>query len=408
MAFTAICAALLTAVASAGTNDIQRGERVMVLGDSITHLGYWTQYLQLFENLRHPDSGTRYYNAGVCGATVESGLVNFRAEVGRIRPNRVLCMFGMNDVHWCQYTNVTMSDEFKVRADEWLDQYRIGYGKLIDGILASGVKEIVLVTPSPYDEYSPEGVGDFRRKDVNEYGLRVAAEIVRTIAKERGLPVIDLHSVMTDACKRFPEKRLCGKDRVHPARLGNLFMALVCIREMKKVGSDAGVTLDAEGKVICSFGASVSNARAASDRYSFDYLPTALPVPDIPEYGELKGMFPEFQDFNRETLKIVGLHRGKWKLALHYGSAEFSASDLEKGINLAELQTTNRRLANAAAESMLALQVFDRLRRDSVACGRPSECAPLDAQEEMFFSALSVKPVVFHVDLRQEASLECR
>ena len=61
MAFTAICAALLTAVASAGTNDIQRGERVMVLGDSITHLGYWTQYLQLFENLRHPDSGTRYH-----------------------------------------------------------------------------------------------------------------------------------------------------------------------------------------------------------------------------------------------------------------------------------------------------------------------------------------------------------
>ena len=93
-------------------------------------------------------------------------------------------------------------------------------------------------------------------------------------------------------------------------------------------------------------------------------------------------------------------------VALHYGSAEFSATDLEKGINLAELQTTNRRLANAAAESMLALQVFDRLRRDSVACGRPSECAPLDAQEETFYSAVSVKPVVFHVDLRQEAEVD--
>ena len=330
--------------------------RVMCLGDSITHFGYCEYYLQLFENLRHPGSTVRYVNAGYSGGTVGTGLNRLPLETDRIRPDRAFVMFGMNDVRWTDYvTNAVMSAERRQAADKALATYRADLPKLVDRILASGVRDLTLVTPTPYDEYST--VLGPRRKFVNEYGLSLAAESVRRLAAEKGLKVVDLHAALSDACRANPEKKLCGGDSVHPGKTGHLLMASVYWRTLGDDRPVAAVTLDASGTVIRVENAEVSDVSATASALAFDYTPGALPFPDCPEYGEVKAINPDFARFNWELL-VDGRKLGT-----------SSADVLSRGVNLAELDTPNRRQAAKAMEAAYRLHDFDVPRRD-VACVR--------------------------------------
>lgn len=343
----------------------------MCLGDSITHFGYCEYYLQLFENLRHPGSAVRYVNAGYSGGTVGTGLNRLPLETDRIRPDRAFVMFGMNDVRWTDYvTNAVMSAERRQAADKALATYRADLPKLVDRILASGVRDLTLVTPTPYDEYST--VLGPRRKFVNEYGLSLAAESVRRLAAEKGLKVVDLHAALSDACRANPEKKLCGGDSVHPGKTGHLLMASVYWRTLGYDRPVAAVTLDASGTVIRVENAEVSDVSATASALAFDYTPGALPFPDCPEYGEVKAINPDFARFNREPLVVVGLKAGDWELLVDGRKlGTFSSEILSRGVNLAELDTPNRRQATKAMEAAYRLHDFDVPRRD-VACVRGS------------------------------------
>lgn len=183
-------------VALSCSADVECAKKTMFLGDSITHGGYCLYYLQLFENLRHPGTNVRYYNAGYSGGSVATGLHRLNLETGRIRPDRVFVMFGMNDVRWTDYTTDTvLHSRRKEAADKALSTYKNGMSRLADKILEDGRCDLVLLTPTPYDEYS--SVLGLRRRFVNEYGLSSAAAIVREIADSRKLRVVDLNRVMT-------------------------------------------------------------------------------------------------------------------------------------------------------------------------------------------------------------------
>lgn len=150
--------ALLVAFASLPVFGIEPGtesRRVICLGDSITHGGYCEYYLQLFECLRHPGSVKRYFNAGYSGGTLETGLANLAYEIDRVKPDCAFVMFGMNDVGWTQYgTNDVLSAQERAAADRRESDYRARWTKLIAAFRSQGVTNIVLVTPTPYDEYS--------------------------------------------------------------------------------------------------------------------------------------------------------------------------------------------------------------------------------------------------------------
>ena len=348
--------------------------RTMCLGDSITHFGYTEYYLQLFENLRRPGSGLRYYNAGYSGGCVSTGLANWEHERARIRPDRVFAMFGMNDVLWTTFeTNATLSAARKTAVDAALTRYGSDWRTLVDRVRSDGVTNIVLVTPSPYDEYSTKLASE-RKRNVNDYGLTRAAEIVRTVAAEKGVPVVDIHAAMTDLCRRHPDRGLCGADRVHPPRLGHLFMAFQYLAA-ERDRPVAAVALAADGKVLRRENAAVDNVRARNGVLAFDYLPKALPLPPLEEFATLKTLWPEAARFNRELLVVAGLDAARrWSLRAEGRElGVFAAADLAAGVNLADLDTPNRRVAARAGEAMAALHDFDRPRRDRACLRRNFE-----------------------------------
>lgn len=399
-----ICAGSVCAAAAGDAVVRPVGKRVMFLGDSITHGGYCLYYLQLMENLRHPGSTTRYYNAGYSGATVEVGIRNCNWEVDRIKPDCAFLMFGMNDVHWSEYpTDEVMADEFEGKANYYIYLYRLAYPGLLKSLMeTNGVQDITLVTPTPYDEYS-ETIAATRRRNVSEFGLKKAAIAVRDIAAANALPVVELNDPMTAICKTHPEEGWCGSDRVHPQRLGHLFMAT---RYWHAFGEDspiAKVALSFDGMVKESENAEVSKIVKDGRSLAFDYEPRALPFPLLAEYGRLKELDPEIGKFNREMLTIDGLPRGNWQLLADGCSVGvFSAAEFKEGVNLAELQTPNQRIAMQAGDVMTALHDFDVTLRDRRVYQKDETVSESDKaeQERLYQELAAFRPVVCRMEIR--------
>lgn len=370
----AFCAgALLVAFASLPLFGIEPGaevRRVVCLGDSITHGGYYEYYLQLFECLRHPGSAKRYFNAGYSGGTLETGLANLAYEIDRVKPDCAFVMFGMNDVGWTQYgTNDVLSAQERAAADRRESDYRARWTKLIAAFRSQGVTNIVLVTPTPYDEYSTS-VKAVRRRQVTEYGLRRLAQAVRDVARDERLPLVEVHEPLTQAVRQHPEEKWCGTDRVHPGRFGHLFMAWQYLKAMGADKPVAEIALSSDGTVKRCVNARVENVSASSEGLSFDYEPAALPLPRLTEYDRLGALYPAIEDLNRERLAVRGLAAGNWRLMADGREiGVYSARQLADGVNLAACDTPNRRVAEKAGAAMVALHDFDVPRRYR-ACAR--------------------------------------
>ena len=68
---------------------IQDGDRVVFLGDSITHGGSYICWAQAFYELRTP-MNVRFYNAGISGDTAAGGISRLKKDVLDRNPNKVV------------------------------------------------------------------------------------------------------------------------------------------------------------------------------------------------------------------------------------------------------------------------------------------------------------------------------
>ena len=201
------------------------GERVAFLGDSITHAAKYTSYLQMALAKRYGENPPIIVNCGRNGdrasGVVKSGRLDW--DVLASRPDRVFVMLGMNDVSRDKWKSVEPeSKEVAAAREEAMRSYSTRMREIAVRLKEAG-RSVVLMTPSPYDQY-----GTFDDKaflGCNEPGLARCAEIVRKLALEMDLPLVEIHRPMTELLKKGTYDRLCGKDRVHPQEVGHSLIA---------------------------------------------------------------------------------------------------------------------------------------------------------------------------------------
>jgi len=83
--------------------DLNDGDTVVFLGDSITHQCLYTQYVEDFFYTRFPDKNIRFHNAGVGGARAWDALARFDRDVAAYQPKYVTVLLGMNDGRYQPY-----------------------------------------------------------------------------------------------------------------------------------------------------------------------------------------------------------------------------------------------------------------------------------------------------------------
>ena len=145
---TAALAFGLSLAAQQAPAPLAKGERVMFLGDSITHGGHYVSFLQLFQALRHPDRPVEIINAGISGQSAPGGIRRLDHDVFPQNPDRVFIMFGMNDVGRHNYASNTPDEKTLKNRERALAAYRKNMTELVDKLLAAG-KQVVLILPSP-------------------------------------------------------------------------------------------------------------------------------------------------------------------------------------------------------------------------------------------------------------------
>lgn len=320
------------------------GTVVACIGDSITHGGSWHRYVAEYCATRFPGRSIRLSNGGIAGDSAGGVLTRLDQDIFIHRPTAAVVMLGMNDVRGWLYGKVAESDpKLGEKRRQAHADYVKNMGLLVDRLQKGGLRPIVLMTPSPYDQTAQIA----REAAVGQNdALATFAQAVRDLGDQRNLPVVDCHATMTAmnlACQALdPTSTIINQDRVHPGPPGSLVMAWLLLKTCRAPALVSQVTLDARTRTL------VAHERAEVDHLvwdrstiSFTVTEESLPWPIDPEARPALGWAPILDDLDRQTLAVTGLPPGMTELSIDdvvVGSWPEKA--LNGGVNLAALPTS--------------------------------------------------------------------
>jgi lysophospholipase L1-like esterase len=347
---------------------LRDGQKVLLIGDSITNAGGYVQYVDAFLRTRFPDSRFTLINLGLPSETV-TGLsepdhpfprpnVHERLDraLARVKPDVVVACYGMNDGIYYPF------------AEERFVQYQQGIRKVVEKAKAAGAS-IILMTPPPFDpvpvktKLLPIGaakyswVSPYERYDevLDRYGKWLLT------LREQSIPVADPHRetarFLESMRRKEPEFTLAG-DGVHPTPSGHALVAIALL-ELIGVPRDVDAAQIDARKLQASQG-QVSAIALKEGTLTFDWT-SRLPMPNDPQWApRLVELSRINERLNRHRLTVKGLPKRNY--VLYEGATrlgEVTHSELEFGVDLLRFPqlTTNRN----AAELLQAVQKRERL-----------------------------------------------
>ena len=189
-------------------------KKVIFFGDSITQAGVEPKgYITVLKNMlaKQGINGYELSGAGIGGNKVYDLYLRLEDDVINQSPDVVVIWVGVNDV-WHKRSFGTGTDA---------DKFEKFYRAIIKKIEAAHAK-VVLVTPAAIGEkndYSNELDGD-----LNKY-----SSIIRSIAVDKQLPLVDLRKIFMDYekvnNKNNDDRGILTADGVHLNDKGNQFVA---------------------------------------------------------------------------------------------------------------------------------------------------------------------------------------
>lgn len=187
------------------------GGKVMAMGDSITTYRYgYASLLQAMLTQHRPADQLQFVNVAQSGYTSTHGLENTYTQFLAQQPDWVFIMFGVND---CKRLG---SPPAKTLVS--LNEYRANMASIVEGFVKHTSARPVLLTPAPVIEDIVNESPDFAtlRMIWNNTDIQACAGVVRDLARQHQLPVVDLF----DAFGSNPQPTLYLADGLHPNALG--------------------------------------------------------------------------------------------------------------------------------------------------------------------------------------------
>jgi lysophospholipase L1-like esterase len=297
-------------------------ETVVFYGDSITEQNLYTADLETFFLSRFPGKRIACFNFGWGGDTAIGGNARFARDVAPVHPSLVFVNFGMNDGGYKAYEETIYRD--------YIDAQKA----LADTIAATGARE-VLFTTSPVDDVLRGDNGVY-----NDTLSRMAAGVT-DLARERGLPVIDLFHPMLEVQRRAKAKDPAFTmipDTVHPDAVGHLVMTYAAMRRIDAPRVVAEIAVDGEA-VEATGGGTVTHVTARDGGVAFDLALPFLPFYVPPDARKALELVPFEKELNRFELRA----RATEPLVLSVDgktAGTFEPDALARGVDLALLDNT--------------------------------------------------------------------
>ncbi|RVU00979.1 hypothetical protein EOD41_10135 [Mucilaginibacter limnophilus] len=328
----------------------KQNDRVMFVGNSITHGGRYHDYIWLYYMTRFPNLRFTILNGGVGGDIIANINNRLEEDIFTKKPNTIILTFGMNDSGYFQYMT---SDVAKV-SDRLVFQSDSAFKLVINKLNQHPEIKKILMSGSPYD-LTTTGVKNEGWKPKSATFERIV-QIQIAAAKANNWPFVDIYHQMeqlnNENQKTDPNFTLSGTgDRIHPESYGHLVWAYLYLCDQGLKGLPvADFTVDAAQKRTTeTSNCTINNIAGDQNNLSFNYLAKSLPFPideekhngDKQAASAALKYIPLMDDLNREMLRVKNLTGKNYELKIDGKlMARFAAADLANGINMAMIKTT--------------------------------------------------------------------
>ncbi len=297
-----------------GQLELQDGDSIVFLGDSITHQVLYTQYVEDYFYTRFPKMRLKFHNAGVGGARAWDALARFDRDVAAYKPKYVTILLGMND------------GSYKPYDDAIFKTYKQDMQEVLKRITDIGATPI-LITPTMFDARAARARPNNRRspEDVELYNSTLAyyGAWLRDVAQENGWGFVDmwtpLNAITMEQRKTDPNFTLI-KDAVHPAEAGQLIMAAAIINDVapSRRVSTINLSRGPNGQLRAGkpFGGTLTDLVADSEKVEFTWTADSLPWV-VPESAALGVTLSKMgHKLGAESLQVAGLEPGRYSLTI--------------------------------------------------------------------------------------------
>jgi len=327
--FLAVLIVAFSGIASAQSPVLKKGDRLAIIGDSITEQRLYSKYIETWLTACHPELEIQCFQFGWGGERAPGFAARMENDMVPWKPDVVTTCYGMND------------GSYRAYEDQIGKAYEDGMRQIIERMKEAGAT-VVVGSPGVVDSFTWNTNNPDFDQVYNE-NLQHLGQIAERLAEENKFPHADVFGNMMSAMTAAKaalgqEYPVAGGDGVHPGPNGQLVMAYAFLKALGVSGDIGTVTLDLSSgmaeatgghKILASKGGEVE---LESTRYPFcfsgdqrDPNGTASILP-----------FVNFnQDLNRFTLKVANLAASGADVTFGGSTKTFSREQLTEGINLA-------------------------------------------------------------------------
>jgi lysophospholipase L1-like esterase len=309
------------------------GDRVVMIGDSITEQRLYSTYVQMWTVTRFPTWKITFRNVGIGGDVSPGGNGRFKRDVLAYQPTALTVDFGMNDAG---YGGVD---------PKRFARYMGGLQGIADQARAANIR-VAWITPQPV-EAKPGDKFNTYNKTLEHF----SAGVKEIAAKNHGLFIDQFHGYqeVIDKAHAAEKMRITDGDAVHPGEPGQALMAGCILRGMHfpRLVSRVSITLNQQGLPdvrtqnckISELGGKQPEGKEFTQA-RFTRMDNALPF--FPEKAKsILKWAPLLTELNDYGLQVKGLKPGRYEVRLGGKKvAVYSADELAKGVNLAEAALT--------------------------------------------------------------------
>jgi lysophospholipase L1-like esterase len=341
--------------------DLQDGDSVVFLGDSITHQCLYTQYIEDYYYTRFPNRRIHFHNSGVGGDRASDALLRFDDDVAAFKPKYVTILLGMNDGGYRGYDQGIF------------DTYQKGMSEILDKIAGLGAVAVPM-TPTMHDARASRMKKGAEPRDTYYNGvLALYGAWLEEQTQVRGLGFVDMYSLLNSLTieqrKKDPKFTMIP-DSVHPAQAGQVVMATAILADICPKGPVTQITIR-EGKAG-KYVATAANGKVtdlqAGDGVSFTFQANALPWV-LPTNAVSAGVMDVTNGFrmthaghhySNEKITVGNLKPGKYELKIENQLVgTYTEGQLAFGVELEE-NTRTPEYQQALAIAMLNKERTDK------------------------------------------------
>ncbi|MEI8248566.1 MAG: SGNH/GDSL hydrolase family protein [Lentisphaerota bacterium] len=325
---------VLTGVLSAGTESLKNGDRLAILGDSITEQKIYSCYIAVYILACSGLDDVRVFQFGWSGERAPNMVDRIYNDVISWNPTIMTTCYGMNDGGYKKYEPSIGNT------------YRESIQKIID-VAKKNNARIIVGTPGIVDLDTFKLKRNIPAAEYNE-NLGELAKIDAELARKNNVGLADIFCTMSAVNKLAKtalgnEYHVAGPDGIHPRANGQLIMAYVFLKALGMDGRIANIEMDYSGTTKVSSGHAILKQERGTVEMESKRYPVCFPnktnEPNNP--ASILPFLPFQQDLNSFELKVTNLPKAKAEVKWGDKTKQFSRTDLEKGINLAAEFTQN-------------------------------------------------------------------